>query len=62
MSMPPVNILINYEALYAHQVQHYTERLKVERARPESDEKTKSVAFLREQLHNIKIANWARNN
>jgi hypothetical protein len=60
--MTAANILINYEALYAHQVQYYTERLMVERARTESDEKTKAVAFLREQLHNIKIANWARNN
>lgn len=60
--MTIANALINHEELYAHQVQHYTERLRVERSKPESDKKTKAIAFLREQLHKIKLETWSLNN
>lgn len=54
-------ISLNQDELFDHQVNQYTSRLKAERQKPDSDHKTKAIAFLREQLSKIKQAHRERN-
>lgn len=60
--MTIANYFIDYESLQRHRIESYTERLREERAKPDSDRKVKAVAFLREMLWKTKQAHNTSNN
>jgi len=48
-----MQLKLSLEEFVYFQVKNYSERLAEERQKPDSDRKTKAIAFLRDQLHRI---------